>query len=489
MINNDLGGIGTTVIASKFTNIEYNSILLMEIIKIEDYEQLIEDLKDLFLNLDSMDYLRVQKAEELIKNQNKQIFRDSHVILPFISHSKFIGSILPSNRVFFDLGDHVDHVQISIHNFSPSYILLDLRCLLNQEVSNRLNLIINGVYQPIVKQQTNSKGTYKEYINSERLKEEEISDLRYLIKKEMIEFFVDHFDGKFMESSIEKNDYSIVPSIDIFSLDFPIDNLEEWCKTNEKLFNMFSIIFSASRTFQYERYLFFKEDRSTKNNLNYLIFARNFETKEEKSKKTEEQQKNSELNPENVNIINGLIRCPFSLIAVEREVECEVSSINEINNIVLKEMSNLKKEDIKDLLKRRETMFKGIFEFERFKMETVSYLNNISFCDFVSLKNSQKFFDILKKSITTKLEFIEIITLKYSKQSQSNLELKNIDYNRKSQKRIFWLTVVVGFLTFIQVLGLLKSTNLSSFLPILNIFFIHVMLFFKILKLLLLIFW
>ncbi|WP_321422677.1 hypothetical protein [uncultured Methanobacterium sp.] len=108
---------------AKFPDIQYNSILLMEIIKIEDYDKLIKNLETIFSELDPIDYLKIQKVEEMLNNQNKQIFRDKKVVLPFISHSKFRGKIPPVNRVFLDLGTNVDHVQISVHNFSPSYIV------------------------------------------------------------------------------------------------------------------------------------------------------------------------------------------------------------------------------------------------------------------------------------------------------------------------------------------------------------------------------
>lgn len=456
--------------AAKFPDIQYNSILLMEIIKIEDYDKLIKNLENIFSELDSIDYLKIQKAEEMLKNQNKQIFRDKKVVLPFISHSKFRGKIPPDNRVFLDLGTNVDHVQISVHNFSPSYILFDLRCLLNQQVSEKLNSIINGIPKSILEKRTNLKGDYNEQISPERLKEKKISDLKYLIKKEMIDIFSNYFKGKFMTNSLEKKDYSIVPGIDIFSLDFPLNNVEKWCETNKNLFNMFSIVFSADTAFQFERYLFFKEDRSLRDNLNYLIFARSYQSIAEKSKKTKEQQKIDEINPENLNIVNGLIKCPFSLLAVEREVDSQVTSINKINSIIEEEMRNLKNEDIKSLLEKTETIFRGKFEFERFKIETNSYVQNLSFCQFFSLNNQNEFFDILKTTMKVKLELIENITLKYSKQAQANLELKNMDYNRKYQNTILGLTVVVGFFTFIQVLGLLNGVDLSPFILILNNF-------------------
>ncbi len=347
--------------------------------------------------------------------------------------------------------------------------LFDLRCLLNQEVSEKLNSIINGIPKSILEKRTNLKGDYNEQISPDRLKEKKITDLRYLIKKEMIDIFSNYFKGKFMTNSLEKKDYSIVPGIDIFSLDFPINNVEKWCETKKNLFSMFSIVFSADTAFQFERYLFFKEDRSLRDDLNYLIFARSYQAIAEKSKKTKEQQKIAEINPENVNIINGLIKCPFSLLAVEREVDSQITSINRINSIIEEEMRNLKNEDIKSLLEKTEIIFRGKFEFERFKIETNSYVQNLSFCQFFSLNKQNEFFDILKTTMKVKLELIENITLKYSKQAQANLELKNMDYTRKSQEKIFWLTVVVGIFTFIQVLGLLKGVDLSQFILLHNL--------------------
>lgn len=450
----------------------YNSIILMEIIQMEDFDKLIDSLKNIFSDLDAVDYLKILESEDMIKNQNKQMFRDFDVVLPkylpFINDPRI--KALPMNRVFLNLGDYVDSIQIIIRNISPSYILLDLRCLLNQKASDDLNDILNKNHVTISKTISNSKGSYKEYVSAERVKENEINDLRYSIKKELIKFFSNHFEGIFIKNSIVKEDYSLVSSIDIFSLDFAVNDSKKWFQNNEELLGLFSIIFSSDRSFKHGRYLLFKENKSKNKYLNHVIFARNTETSEEKSQKTKEQLEREKKQKTNVNIINELINCSFALIATDRQTELQELSINKINENLSVEMSNLDKFEIKELLKERETLLKKIFEFERFKTEIISNLDNFEFCDFVSIEDSEiKFFIQLKNYIITKLNFLENITQKYSKYSQSNLDLKNIEYNQKSQERILWLTIVVGVLTFIQVLGIFKESIFAAFTPFLSI--------------------
>ncbi|MDP1552832.1 MAG: hypothetical protein Q8M06_07445 [Methanobacteriaceae archaeon] len=439
----------------------------MEIVKIEDFDKLLESIQTIFSDLDPIDYLKILKAEDMIKNQNKQMFRDFSAYLPFINDPRI--KAIPMNRVFLDLCDYVDSIQIIIRNISPSYILLDLRCLLNPKASEELNSILNKKRGSIKKTCTNSKGDYNEYISAERAKEQEITYLRYLIKEQLIKFFSEHFEGHLIKKAIEKNDFSIVPSIDVFSLNLPTNDLKKWCENNTELLGLFSIIFSSDRSFNHNRYLLFKENKSKYSYLNHLIFTRITETNEEKSQKTKEELKREKIQKPNVNILNGLKKCSFAVIAIDRQTELEESSITKINEDLSVEMSNLEKFEIKELLKKRETLLKKIFEFERFKTEIISNLDNFEFCDFFSIEDSEiKFFTQLKNFIITKLDFLENITQKYSKYSQSNLDLKNIEYTQKSQERIFWLTIIVGVLTFIQVLSIFKGSIFTSFSPFLS---------------------
>lgn len=435
--------------------IEYNSVIITEIIRIDDFDKLINGLKDLYDNVDALDYRSIEEAERMINSQKNRLFKGGEaIILPFITNTKL--GIVTWWRVNKDLGEYIDHLKIIIQGISPSNIILQVHALLNPKASDDLNEIIYRMHKTKSVPVKTTRGDYTSIHSPQKIKKDEISKLRNTIKNEITDFLSNYIKGYFINFEFE---YSVVPSIDTFCFNFPKDPKEliKWGSYNKHFINCFSTNVSEMNSFRMDNYLFLNEEDSENKIVNQLIFANPVDSTPELLLK--------------VRIVEELTHCSFGLLAIKRWIELQEYLVGKLNDIITSEINYLETNTIDNLLKKREVLYKEIFSFERFKIEIEKYIDLIDFCNFNSI-NGINLFENLKGDIKDRIELIDNLIHIYFKQSDSILNLKNIDYNAGIQNKILILTVIVAGMTLIQVYGVIRTSDMDNILA--NIIFQHI---------------
>lgn len=427
----------------------YDSLIITELIRIEDFNDLIISLQRIYDQIDPVEFNRISGLEEEIKDKKSRLFNNTEIILPFISDNKL--SRIPFNRVYHDLGDYIHTLQIHIGKLTPSSLLLKVHVLLTSKATEELKKRLNADYDQVEQVVNTPRGSYLNIKNPLTLKKEAIIALRQEIKDDIIKFMSDfNLEGYFM--SFEDRS-STLQSIDVFSLNFPIDD-KQWLEREVKFLGLFSA--DIQSTSKYNDYLLMKEE-GTNITPNYIIFANRSDLTDCPS----------------VDLVVNLTSFSFSYLAIERWVELQERFLGKLNEIVSKEIQYLNKSDIKSLLDKRGKIQNKIFNFRRFSAElTNNYtIFNIDHCNFISLDSGRDHFkelDLFNKILYTK-DMIEV----YLNHSNSNLKLKNIEYNEKTQSRVHYLTIVVVVLTSIQIgLLILDSESGAIILQLLNLFWL-----------------
>lgn len=400
----------------------YESLIMFDIIEIEDFDKFEEGLKKIYNNFDAMHYEKIEGIKKELLNLKSNLFNESEMVLPFISNKKL--SLVPWARVFHDLGEYVHTIQIRIRRLSPSYLILQIHIILTSKATDELNEKLIKEYDIDKKITTTAKGAYTTVYEPKLLKEGEIKKLRKKIKKDVVEFLSKYIEGYFINNN--NSNYSSIPSIDVFS---------HFKDINEDMLDLFSTApddYSAKCKYG----LFLKEkgiftDNCT-DNLNYLIFVK---CKENKCP--------------NEKLIIKLTHCHFDLLAIKRRIELEEEIIGFLNKQISQESNLLKNSDVNNLIDNRSDIEKKLFSFERFNAEMVRYMDSIEYCNLKSL-NDEDYFDVLKKGVIKNIETSEKLFDVLLKHSKSILDLKNIESTNKLQQNVWKLSVIVAVLTAIQ---------------------------------------
>jgi len=427
-------------------NIKYHSFILLELVPLEKTEQLIFGLDKLYADASLSQKSRLNYKKHLSDCHSK-LFQRFIFNLPYIvtSNPKGKGESFSPDSIFYDLGDNIQSIYISIYKVMPSSVLLRFQVCLNSKISEKINDLIYQYHEEIRESIKTPKGEYITVYDPEIKKETEIYQLRKDLHKEAVGFLKNYFNGYFFELS--KENISVVPSIDLFSLDYPVkeNDILNWGIENRPFFSCFSTSITPWESFKYENYLFCTESKRDVAFNNYVIFA-NRETSKEK------------IYPDIDSAIELKLNfCSFDLIAIERWVRIQEDVVGKLSSTVLEEISKIQENKFSKAIETRKSILKNVFSFKRFG---VGYKWNSFIFDkftFTSLKDERNpigqidLFKGLKEGINTRTKEIGSIIDVFTKQYETILNLKNLEFSKNMQTSVRWLTIVIIVLSIIQI--------------------------------------
>ncbi|WP_424353791.1 hypothetical protein [Methanobacterium sp. MBAC-LM] len=444
-------------------HIKLHSIILLEIFTLEDFPDLIKGLNKLYNNDSNQrilsQYSKIQDLKKGLENLNG--FEWIQIELPFIYNSNLDSSFpmgIPQS-----LGDSIAICSFELHRISSNLIMMQIHVKLTPNLSDKINNIIykeytedeTTNYDTVVKSKLETSPEILKRIELSNLryklknkletspeisKKKELSNLRYEIKKEIIRYISNYFRGYFIKLS--KNNYSIVPSIDIYSLNYPEKNEDiiKW-KTKLRRFFMCFGIPTIRTPFKSGRYILFEENIFKYSN--YVIFA----NRGGQTKLTENIDGDIETRIDYYN---------FSLLAMYRLIKIYKDIINDLNVTISNEIQNLEENELNKVLKSRKEISKKIYYFKRFKIEFEQIKFKIFFdLEFESIngkKGETKLCEILFDEISEQINDIDNAINTLNQNANLILNLKNIEYSKNNQKWTMRLSIIVLLLALIQVI-------------------------------------
>ena len=438
----------------KKQKIKYHSFTLLEFFPLEKINALLTGLDKLYGGARPAHQSRLTYKEVLLNAHNK-LFQWNSMNLPYITTDKLKGKIIPDG-VFLNLGENIRHYHINIYKVLPSLAILQIQVYLDESISDKINNIIYSYHKEKKEKIETPKGNYTNIYDPPMLKKDEIDKLRTSLRNEAIDFLSTYFKGYFFELR-DKNDNSVVPFIDLFSLDYPTDEkkINEWGRKNHSFLSCFGTYISPHTTYKYNNYLLCLEsNRNTKFN-NYVIFA---------------NRKNTGTNmyPDKDSSIEETLNFnSFELFAIDRWIKIYESVVGAFNTQLSKEIVNLSNNKINLSIKTRKRILKNIFYFERFKVEFDRFSHISEKFDFQSLKDTRKspmvkksektsMFVSHKKGINKRIKDIEKIISIFTKQSENILSLKSIEFNKNMQIIVSILSALVLIFMIIQIIIAIK---------------------------------
>ena len=429
--------------------IKYHSFILLELVPLEKIEQLIIGLDKLHANASLSQKSRLN-YKKFLSNCHSKLFQRFILNLPCIISLNLKGKVLP-DCIFYDLGDKIRRIYTSIYKVMPSSVLLRFQVCLNSKISEKINDLIYQYHEEIRESIETPKGESITVYGPEIKKKTEIYQLKKDLHKEAVDFLKNYFKGYFFEMSQEN--ISAVPSIDLFSLDYPVkeDEIFVWGTENIGFLNCLSTHISYYYSFKYKNYLFCPESKRDDEFENYVIFA---------NRKRSTDKMYTDIDGA---IEGGLNFCSFDLIAIERWIRIQESVIGKLNSTVSEEISKIQKNKFGKAIETRKVVLKSVFSFKRFGVEykRCGFISNrFAFKSLKDKKNPERQIDLfkgLKEGIDTRIEEINNLIDEFTKQYETILNLKNLEFSKNMQTSVRTLTIVIIVLSIIQITILVNS--------------------------------
>jgi hypothetical protein len=426
--------------------IKYHSFILLELIPLEKIEQLIFGLDKLYADAPLISKSRLNYREYL-SNSHQRLFQRFSLYLPPIINSNLQGKGKWSSpgSIFYLIKDNIKSIYISIHKIMSSSVLLNIQICLNNKINKKINDIIYKYQDKTRDVIKTSKGEILRIYGPEKLKKKEIYQIRQEVHKEAVNFLIDFFQGDFFERS--KENISVIPLIDLFSLEYPVkeDDILDWVNENRGFFSCFGVPIIPWLTFKYEHYLFCFEKEENIAFSNYVIFA---------NRKIE----NNKMYPDIDSAIElDLNFCSFDLIAIERWVRVQENMVLDLNSSVSKEILKIQENKFHKAIEARKNFIKNIFSFKRFGIEYERNERRYDEYTFTSLKSSRNneeridLFKGLKEGIDSRIKNINSLIDSLAKQYETILNLKNLEFSKNMQISVFWLTIIIALLAAFQI--------------------------------------
>jgi len=423
--------------------LKYHSFILLELIPLEKIEQLIFGLDKLYVNTALFQKSRLN-YKKFLSDCNSKLFQRFVLNLPSIASLNLKGKVL-SDCIFHDLGDNIQDIYVRIYKVMPSNVILQFQVCLNGKISEKINDIIYKYHEEIIESVEAPKGGFISLYGPEIQKENEIYQLRKDLHKEVVDFLKNYFNGYFFEFS--KENISAVPSIDLFSLVYPVkeNDILNWGIENRAFFSCFSTSITPWESFKYENYLFCIESRRDVEFNNYVIFA---------NRKTSTENMYPDVDSA---IVLKLNFCSFDLIAIERWVRIQENVVGKLSSTVLEEISKIQKNKFSKAIETRKNILKNVFSFKRFgvgsKWNSV-FFDRFTFMSLKDKKNPKRQIDLfknLKERIDTRIKEISNLIDVFTKQYETILNLKNLEFSKNMNNIVLWLTFFIVFLIIIQI--------------------------------------
>jgi len=451
--------------------IKYHSFTLLEFFPLEK-------INDLMMGLDKLyegDFLTndpIYNYRDFLMNISTNLFALNFFIPPYIVNSKFFGKTIFSDDVCRDLVDNINCIMFFIQKIMPSLVILRIDVILNENISNKLNDIIYAY--PKTNIDTVIGFTSNNILSPEIVKFNEIYELRYLLREEVINYLSQYFKGYFFEQ-IEKDDNSVIPCVDLFSLKYPTDKYDilNWTRENKDFFDCFgaympytdinyseadklilSFEYGSAIKSRYNNYLVFANSNARRNPLPYFP--------------------NNKIKIDIDNEIETIISFySFELFAILRWLGIQEKHVGELNKDISEEYNNISKNKLESLIDKRKKIFNTIFQFQRLKAEYQFYEFNKDERDFHSILDNFAYFHNLKIRINQRIKNIDSLISIITKNSDNILNLTNIESNNRIQKHIRNLTIAILIFTTVQIIILVFGEHLRE---IINIIFVVIQL-------------
>jgi hypothetical protein len=418
--------------------VHYHSIIIFEVINFEDFNDFIDSLDRIYVDLNVLESRQIDEFKKNLLDQAYSLYNRWQANLPFISDKRIKDKLIPMG-VFHDISPNIDFLEITIYGTSMSAITLKIQADLNPNVTDKINDIIYRNHDPLIETHETPKGKYISRIHPAQVKTKDVENLRVSIKMELINFLKEYFKGNFFNHIIEES-VDIIPSIDLLSLNYPINeaNLLKWLNENIGFLNCFNT--SIINPYKSDNYLLFEE--VDKNYNNYLVFS---------NRNSFDITLYDNIDSSIKNIIKN---CSFELFAIYRLTEIHLKIIGKFNLQTSNEIIDLEKENSLDkIIQNRKNIYPEIFNFERFKIEFgLYYVYNILKCEFISIRKKDSLSKILYTNIKHNIDITNDILESFGKHSNNVLNIKNVEYTKRSQDIIKILTFVIILMALLQVI-------------------------------------
>jgi len=443
--------------------LKYHSFILLEVIPLEKIDQLFNGLDLLYADVAESCSSRLEYRKILSEGQSK-LFQSHTFYLPSLVSSKLKGKI-PCVSCH-DLGKNFREIDISISHPIPSTTILKINVHLEDDVSQTINEIIYKYHTE--KRESIKHKEITKIILPENQKESEIYQLRKSLHDEAVNFLGNYFTGYFFE--LKKTIPSIVPTIDLFSLDLPSkdEELVKWGQENCGFLRCFRTYFGPFNCFRYENYLLTFESSDSSAHNNYLIFANRKESLE------------AGYCDVDAGIKDKINYCDLDLIAFDRFSKQQESHVGKLNLTLSQEIENIKINNFKNAIESRKEIIQTNFPFERFSVEFKNYRFFPRECKFYNLNGFEKrfkkieLFKGLQNEINARIKEINALKLFFYKEHETILSLKNLETDKRTQDIVLWLTVLIVILTILQLLLIIKGEDWNTIIKIIGTGFCYV---------------
>jgi Mg2+ and Co2+ transporter CorA len=157
--------------------------------------------------------------------------------------------------------------------------------------------------------------------------------------------------------------------------------------------------------------------------------------------------------------------CDFDLFAIDRFVKQQENHVGKLNLILSQEIENIQSNNFNKAIGNRKKVIQTIFSFERFSVEFKRYRFfpiEFEFNELVvreQLGKQIEFFKDLQDNIDARIKEINSLNSLFSKEHETILSLKNLEFNKKMQDKILYLTILMIILTFIQVILIIRTSG------------------------------
>jgi hypothetical protein len=231
--------------------ISYDSIIILEMFSIEEFDDLFDGLDKLYSNIHYFERNRLN-YRKILHDGERTSLRGT-MYLPPIMNTK----IKDKHRfvAFQDLGDTIDSITITLHATLPSFINLQIQASLDSNISDKINGVIYKYHDEVQEKTTTPSGEFTTHYQPEHLKNKEINEIKNNLKNQVIKFLSVYFEGVFFKHANKHISY--VPSIDLFSLSYPdkTDEIGKWLSNNNGFFHCFNILFLPRTAYKYKALL------------------------------------------------------------------------------------------------------------------------------------------------------------------------------------------------------------------------------------------
>lgn len=428
--------------------IYYNATILVDMFFIEDLNEFYNGLDSLYTKLlpasgnlkcfDSrLDYRNIFPEDRYSPYYNQ-------IYLPRIRNTRYYDNdkfIKDSLSAYHDLGPDIESLFLTLNVTLPSTIFLQIQANLAPHISENMCDIICKQHESVEEVIQTAKGEVRMKLSQAIAKERDILAMKNKIKEQTVNFLSTYFEGFFFTKA--KKHISYVPCVDIYSLTYPEnpEDLKVWLHDNTYPFGYFNIE-SYLPGYKHEEYLFLESDSSDEPFTNFSILV---------NRKLVDTSGFQDIEDA---IQYRLTFISFDLLSSFRWLEVIGKTIRDFHKIIIQEWGDSNKSDINKLISNRQSITKELFYFERFKTEIIA--SRYRFRDdikFTYLDNSQNdLFGILLKRIDEEVKNISATTVSINSFSNDNLNLKNIEFNYKTQKYILYLSIFLFIFTFIQII-------------------------------------